>query len=52
MKTTILILALFKKCAITKEDCDKANKQKAMLLTNFPEKQQEIEDEVAALGEE
>ena len=46
-----LTLALLKKCAITKEDCDKANKQKAMLLANFPEKQQEIEDEVAALGE-
>lgn len=47
-----LTLALLKKCTITKEDCDKANKQKAMLLANFPEKQQEIEGEVAALGEE
>ena len=47
-----LTLALLKKCAITKEHCDKANKQKAMLLANFPEKQQEIEGEVAALGEE
>ncbi|MDF1674494.1 MAG: hypothetical protein P1U44_02175 [Vicingaceae bacterium] len=47
-----LTLALLKKCAITKEDCDNANKQKAMLLANFPEKQQEIESEVAALGEE
>lgn len=47
-----LTLALLKKCTITKEDCDKANKQKAMLLANFPEKQQEIENEVAALGEE
>ena len=46
-----LTLALLKKCTITKEDCDKANKQKAMLLANFPEKQQEIEGEVAALGE-
>lgn len=47
-----LTLALLKKCAITKEDCDKAKKQKATLLANFPEKQQEIEGEVAALGEE
>ena len=42
-----LTLALIKKCAITKEDCDKANKQKAMLSANFPEKHQEIEEEVA-----
>ncbi len=47
-----LTLALLKKCAITKEDCDKAKKQKAMLLTTFSEKKQEIEGEVAALGEE
>ena len=47
-----LTLALLKKCAITKEDCDKAKKQKTTLLANFPEKQQEIEGEVAALGEE
>lgn len=46
-----LTLALIKKCAITKEDCDKANKQKAMLLTNFPEKQQEIENEIAVWSE-
>lgn len=42
-----LTLALIKKCAITKEDCDNANKQKTMLLAKFPEKHQEIEDEVA-----
>ncbi|MBW6482035.1 MAG: hypothetical protein K0B10_03140 [Vicingaceae bacterium] len=41
-----LTLALLKKCAITKEDCDKANKQKAIFLIQFPEKQQDIEDEV------
>lgn len=46
-----LTLALLKKCAITKEDCDKANKQKAMLLANFPEKQQEIENEIAVWSE-
>ena len=42
-----LTLALIKKCVVDKEDCDKANKQKAMLLTNFPEKHQEIENEIA-----
>ena len=42
-----LTLALLKKCAITKEDCDKANNQQTLLLTHFPEKQQEIEEEVA-----
>lgn len=46
-----LTLALLKKCAITKEDCDKANKQKAMLLTNFPEIHQEIENEIAVWSE-
>ena len=46
-----LTLALIKKCAITKEDCDKANKKKAILLTQFPEKQQEIENEIVVLGE-
>lgn len=46
-----LTLALLKKCAITKEDCDKANKQKAMLVANFPEKQQEIENEIAVWSE-
>ncbi len=47
-----LTLALLKKCAITKEDCDKANKQKAIFLAQFPEKQQEIENEIAVWGEE
>lgn len=46
-----LTLALLKKCAITKEDCDKANKHKAMLLANFSEKQQEIENEIAVWSE-
>ena len=42
-----LTLALIKKCAITKEDCDKATQQKTMLSAHFPEKHQEIEEEVA-----
>lgn len=46
-----LTLVLLKKCAITKEDCDKATQQKAMLLTQFPEKQQEIENEVVSLAQ-
>ncbi len=46
-----LTLALIKKCAITKEDCDKANNQQILLLTQFPEKQQEIENEIVVLDE-
>ena len=46
-----LTLALIKKCAITKEDCDKAKSQQTILLTQFPEKQQEIENEIAVWGE-
>ena len=42
-----LTLALIKKCAITKEDCDKATQQKTMLSAHLPEKHQEIEEEVA-----
>tara|TARA_R100000750_G_scaffold62660_1_gene57186 strand:- start:74832 stop:75437 length:606 start_codon:yes stop_codon:yes gene_type:complete len=46
-----LTLALLKKCAITKEDCDKAKSQQTILLTQFPEKQQEIENEIAVWSE-
>lgn len=47
-----LTLALIKKCAITKEDCDKAKSQQILLLTQFPEKHQEIENEIAVWGEQ
>lgn len=47
-----LTLALLKKCAVTKEDCDKANKQKIKLMAKFPEKQQEIEEEILVWDEE
>ena len=46
-----LTLALIKKCAITKEDCDKATQQKTMLSAHFPEKHQEIENEIAVWRE-
>lgn len=47
-----LTLALIKKCTITKEDCDKAKSQQTILLTQFPEKQQEIENEISVWGEQ